>query len=80
MSERLMAQGRLQELRLQAEELRMTGEEYRRALREATGPIVALENIDSARVIYLSGHLAKAVEDRRKVVADMAAIRKEYGL
>ncbi len=87
MSERLMAQGKLQELKLQVEQRKLAVEEARRAIREATSPIVDTQHLESDRVLFLAGELALALESTedgrlglRPLLAEIAKLCKEYGL
>ncbi|MHC1726517.1 MAG: hypothetical protein AB9866_10985 [Syntrophobacteraceae bacterium] len=75
-----MAKCRFEELKLQARELQMEAEEARRDLREATAPFVLNEDLDTARVIFHSARLVKAIENLRGHQAEMLRLRKEYNL
>ena len=85
-NERVMAMGRNAELKLLAQEQKLTAEEARRSLREATGPLMQVEDIDSARVMLLCAQLITALDGSddkpgyRALRAEMAALKKEYGL
>jgi hypothetical protein len=79
--EKVKARGELEELRLEAERLRMTGEEAREALSDAIAIFHPLEIIDSARVIFLSAQLVQAAAKLQKeTLPAMARIKERYGL
>jgi len=87
MSERLMALGRYEELKLQAMKKQQLAEELRRLIREATAPIVDAGKIDATRVLLLAGELKMALDGTfehdpglRALHAAMEKIGKEYGI
>jgi hypothetical protein len=76
----MRARGEYEELKLQAERLRMGGAEAREALGEAIACFHALEALDLARVAYLSAQLIEAAAKLREVLSKMKLIGERYGL
>jgi len=83
--ELLIARGAYQDLKLRAAEKGQMAEEFRRLIREATMPTRSLSEIDSTRVLLLSGelHLAlngleKGKEGYRVLIGEMRKLAYEY--
>jgi hypothetical protein len=80
-TERVRARGEYEELRLEAERLRMAGNEAREALADAIGVYRPIEVIEPARVLFLSAQLVDAASKLQKeVLPQMGRIREKYGL
>lgn len=79
MSERLKMLGRMEELRLLAERLRMEIEDCRKSLRELLVPAESPGEYEDKLVSFKGVRFAAAVVRYRAVVSLMADIRKELG-
>lgn len=87
MSERLIALGRHEELRLQAKAKAQMAEELRKLIRESLMVTVPLSEIDSSRVLLLAGELHHTLYKTEKgkegyvvLLSEMKKIEEEQGI
>lgn len=78
--ERIRARGEYEELKLEAERLKMAGEDARESLADAIAIFHPLEAIDLARVTYLSAQLLESTAKLKEVLSTMKRIQGRYGL
>ncbi len=79
--ERTRARGELEELKLQAERLKMAGEEAREALSDAIAVFHPIEAIQTVRVAYLAAQLVDAAAKlQNEIRPAMKVIRERYNL
>lgn len=79
--ERTRARGELEELKLQAERLKMAGEEAREALSDTIAIFHPIEALNTNRVAFLAAQLVDAAAKlQNEIRPAMKVIREKYGL
>jgi hypothetical protein len=79
--ERTRARGELEELKLEAERVKMAGEEAREALSDAIAVFHPIELIQTGRVAFLAAQLVDAAAKLQNDIRPaMVKIRERYNL
>jgi hypothetical protein len=79
--ERVRARGEYEEMKLEAERLKMAGEEAREALSDAIAIFHDIESVDVARVTFLAAQLVEAAAKLQvETLPKMRLIQQRYGL